>query len=122
MTPNRRSERERRDEAQRNAESLVEEALREVPRSDLKQVLSLRMDPQLIRSLRRIAGERGTTVSDLLREAATEIVNSTAVPTVVTYRAIPPTAWPQTTSPATGHSSGEQITASSGPSTVSGYA
>ena len=67
MTPNRRSERERRDEAQRNAESLVEQALREVPRSDLKQVLSLRMDPQLIRSLRRIAGERGTTVSDLLQ-------------------------------------------------------
>ena len=122
MTPNRRSERERRDEAQRNAESLVEQALREVPRSDLKQVLSLRMDPQLIRSLRRIAGERDTTVSDLLREAATEIVTSTAVPTVVTYRAIPPTTRPQTTSPATDHSSGEQTTASSSPSRVSGYA
>ena len=55
---------------QRNAESLVEEALREVPPSDLKQVLSLRMEPQLIRSLRRIASERGTTVSELLRAAA----------------------------------------------------
>ena len=32
---------------QRNAESLVEEALRKVPPSDLKQVLSLRMEPQL---------------------------------------------------------------------------
>ena len=66
---------------QRNAESLVEEALREVPPSDLKQVLSLRMEPQLIRSLRRIASERGTTVSELLRAAAADIVNDASVPT-----------------------------------------
>ncbi len=84
MSAERRSERERRDEAQRNAESLVEEALREVPPSDLKQVLSLRMEPQLIRSLRRIASERGTTVSELLREAAADTVNDAPVPTVVT--------------------------------------
>ena len=116
MTVQRRSERERRDEAQSNAESLVEEAGREVPRSDLKQVLSLRMDPQLIRSLRHIARERGTTVSELLRAAASQMVNATHVPTVVTYRAVPQPVRLGATSPVTGHSRGEQLTASSGPS------
>lgn len=47
MTPERRSERERRDEAQRLAEGLVQEAVREVPPSGMKQMLSLRVDPQL---------------------------------------------------------------------------
>jgi hypothetical protein len=88
VTPERRSERERRDEAQRNAEDLVEEAVREVPPSDMKQVLSLRMDPQLIRSLRRIATERGTTVSELLRQAATEIVSGSKVRHHVAFRQV----------------------------------
>ena len=48
MTPNRRSEGDRRDEAQRLAEGLVEEAVREVPPSDMKQMLSYgsATDPQ----------------------------------------------------------------------------
>ncbi len=121
MSAERRSERERRDEAQRDAESLVEQALREVPPSDMKQVLSLRMDPQLIRSLRRIASERGTTVSELLREAASDVVNAASVPTVVTYRAVPQPARPGRTSPATGHSRGDHITPSSSPTRGTGY-
>lgn len=105
MTPERRSERERRDEAQRNAEDLVEEAIREVPPSEMKQMLSLRMDPQLIRSLRRIATERGTTVSELLREAATEIVSGAKGRSHVAFRQIG--AGPvelQNPSPVNGHS------------------
>ena len=121
MTPERRSERERRDEAQRLADGLVEEAVREVPPSNMKQMLSLRMDPQLIRSLRSIASERGTTVSELLRDAAADIVNTSTVPTVVTYRAVPPTARLGTTSPATAHSRGEQITPNTSPTRVVGY-
>ena len=106
---------------QRNAQSLVEEALREVPPSDLKQVLSLRMEPQLIRSLRRIASERGTTVSELLRAAASGIVSDASVPTVVTYRTVPQSARKGRTSPATGHSRGDHITPSSSPTRGTGY-
>lgn len=52
-------------------------------------MLSLRMDPRLIRSLRKVAAERGTTVSELLRQAASEIVIRETVPSVVTFREVP---------------------------------
>ncbi len=84
-------------------------------------MLSLRMDPQLIRSLRRIASERGTTVSELLREAAADTVNDAPVPTVVTYRALPQPARQGKTSSATGHSRGDHITPSSSPTRGTGY-
>ncbi len=80
-----RSERERRQEAQDNAESLVVEPIGEVAPSDIKQMLSLRMDSQLIGMLRNIAQERGVTVSELLREAALDIVNRSSMPTYVSY-------------------------------------
>ena len=121
MTPNRRSEGDRRDEAQRLAEGLVEEAVREVPPSDMKQMLSLRMDPQLIRSLRSIASERGTSVGELLRDAAADIVNTATVRPHVSYRMVPPAVLLGTTSSANEHSRGEQVTPSTSPTRVSGY-
>lgn len=121
MTPERRSERKRRGEAQRLADGLVEEAVREVPPSDMKQMLSLRMDPQLIRGLRSIASERGTTVSELLRDAAADIVNTGTVRPHVSYRMVPPTVLLGTTSPAAEHSRGEQVTPNTSPTRVSGY-
>lgn len=57
-------------------------------RFHLEQMPSLRMDPQLIRSLRIIADERGTTVSELLREAATAIVSRSKVRNHVAIREI----------------------------------
>ncbi len=87
-----KSEKERRQEAEENAESLVVEPIGEVPPSDMKQMLSLRMDSQLIGMLRNIAKERGVTVSELLREAALDIVSRSSVPTYVSYKGSETTA------------------------------
>jgi len=45
-------------------------------------MLSLRMDPQVIRQLRRIAERRGKSVSDLLREAAIRIIEDDSLSNV----------------------------------------
>lgn len=69
----------------------------------------------------QVSIERGTTVSELLREAASDIVNATAVPTVVTYRAVPQPAGLGRSSSASGHSRGDHIAPSRSPTRVSGY-
>lgn len=70
----RRSEHERREAALDVAGSGVEPGAREVPSARLKQMLSLRMEPELIRAIRAVAESRGISVSDLLREAAMDLV------------------------------------------------
>lgn len=70
----RRSERERREAALATASSCVEPGAREVPPARLKQMLSLRMEPELIRAIRTVAESREMSVSDLLREAAMDLV------------------------------------------------
>lgn len=47
---------------------------REVPAKDILQMLSVRMEPDLIGDLRAVAESRGLKVSELLREAATRLV------------------------------------------------
>ena len=77
MTDNERRETEiARREAARSAPDGPVEALGEVPGRAIKQMLSLRMEPELIRQLRQVAKERGTSVSDLLRDAAAGLVAS----------------------------------------------
>jgi hypothetical protein len=72
----RASERDRREDAIRHrgdveagSGSLVEP--RRVP-----QMVSLRLDPELVRSLRKVASDRGLSLSDILREGAEMVVSS----------------------------------------------
>jgi hypothetical protein len=46
----------------------------EVRSRELKQMLSLRLEPQLLRELREFAEQRGVSVSDVLRQAAVDLL------------------------------------------------
>ena len=63
------SEKDRRDLAQTAAGEPVD-VVGELAPKELRQMLSLRVEPALARELRAVADERGITVSELLREAA----------------------------------------------------
>jgi len=65
------SERERRDlaDAHRDDAVVADSATAVEPRR-LGQMASVRLDPDVLVSLRKIANDRGVTVSDLLREGA----------------------------------------------------
>ena len=71
----RRSERERREAAEEAAEHGVEPGGREVPGRATKQMVSVRLEPELISALRRIADREGVAVSDLLRQAAKQLAD-----------------------------------------------
>ena len=71
----REDERRRREAAQAGtAEVLAGQEVR--PRA-LKQMLSLRLEPELLRDLRLFADEHDISVSDVLRQAAVEFLNGT---------------------------------------------
>jgi predicted transcriptional regulator len=65
-----RSEQERRDLAQAHAGELVSETSSEVAAREMKQMISVRLEPELVSSLRELARKRGATMSEVLREAA----------------------------------------------------
>ena len=46
----------------------------EVRSRELKQMLSLRLEPQLLQELREFAEQRGLSVSDVLRQAAVDLL------------------------------------------------
>jgi hypothetical protein len=46
-----------------------------VPPRALNQMVSLRLEPQLLHSLRTIADQEGVSVSDLLRQASADLVS-----------------------------------------------
>jgi predicted DNA-binding ribbon-helix-helix protein len=70
----RRSERERRELAQQHAGEVVEDSGRAVAARRLGQMVSLRLEPELASALRELANRRGTSVSELLREAAIDLL------------------------------------------------
>lgn len=70
----RRTEHERREAALSGPTSDVELEARQVPAREIRQMLSVPMEPQLIRELRSVGLARGIAVSDLLREAAAALV------------------------------------------------
>jgi predicted HicB family RNase H-like nuclease len=72
----RASEQERRNAAQAAAGSGVEPGAHEVPARRISQMMSVRMEPELIRGLRRVAASKGMSVSDLLRDAAVQLVEA----------------------------------------------
>jgi uncharacterized protein (DUF4415 family) len=78
----RKTEAARRESALAAAGGELVGDARTVAGREIRQMLSLRMDPRVVRQLRRIADRRGTSVSDLLREAATRIIEDDSRSTV----------------------------------------
>jgi Ribbon-helix-helix protein, copG family len=70
----REHERSVREAAQRDAGDPVEGSARVVPAREIKQMLSVRMEPELIAGLREVAANQGVTVAELMREAAASLV------------------------------------------------
>jgi uncharacterized protein (DUF4415 family) len=73
-TDPRASEKTRRELAQRTHSGAIEGRGEVLEPRRLDQLVSLRLDPQLISALRELATERQTTISVLLREAASRLV------------------------------------------------
>jgi predicted DNA-binding ribbon-helix-helix protein len=70
------SERERREQAERARDRVVAGSGTAIEGRKLGQVVTLRLEPEVLSDLRDIANERGTTVSDLLREGAAMVISS----------------------------------------------
>ncbi len=69
------TEKQRRELADANFGGEVLSA-HEVPARDTMQMLSVRVEPELIAELRRLSAERGCKLSDFVREALAESVHA----------------------------------------------
>lgn len=74
MDNNPREDEKRRREAAQVLPANVEPGGRAVERRPIKQMVSVRLEARLLKELRLLATERGVSISDLLREAALELV------------------------------------------------
>jgi hypothetical protein len=68
------SENKRRDLAQINCDEIDVESAVPVAPKRLGQMISFRLDSEIVIALRDLATERGVSVSDLLREGATMVL------------------------------------------------
>jgi hypothetical protein len=75
QTPENMTEKDRRDLAFANRGRLSAEPGAEIEPRRLPQMVSLRLDADIVATLRDIAGERGVSVSDLLREGADQVIS-----------------------------------------------
>jgi predicted DNA-binding protein len=73
----RKSEIARRERAQAHAGEVVAGSGRPGKPRRMAQMVSVRLDGELVSRLRTIAEQRGVTVSDLLREGAEQVVQKT---------------------------------------------
>ncbi|HUZ52013.1 MAG TPA: hypothetical protein VMU94_05740 [Streptosporangiaceae bacterium] len=88
MDSDKRADEHRRREAAQAATAEVLDG-REVPPRSLKQMLSLRLEPELLRDLRLFADAHGLSVSDVLRQAAVDFLDRVRrTPFVFTTRPI----------------------------------
>ncbi len=71
-----KDEQERRDLAFANRGIVSDEDGEKVEPANISQMVSLRLDGRLVTELRRLAESRGTTLSDVLRDAAAELLRS----------------------------------------------
>jgi hypothetical protein len=58
---------------------------RAVEPREIKQMLSVRLEPELIASLRQLATKRGQSTSDLVREALVRLIETESVQPVAFY-------------------------------------
>jgi uncharacterized protein (DUF4415 family) len=70
----RREDEKRRREAAQAVTAEVEEGGYEVAGRSIKQMVSVRLEAQLLKELRQLAEQQGASISDLLRQAAVELV------------------------------------------------
>lgn len=69
-----REDEKRRREAAQALEAEVEPGGHEVARRSIKQMVSVRLEAQLLKELRELAEQQGASVSELLRQAAIDLV------------------------------------------------
>lgn len=81
----RADELERRARAQSQRGNIEPMSGQSIEPRNLDQMLSIRLSPDLARSLRSIAEERGATLSAVIREAAVLYVDTQASNTVVSW-------------------------------------
>lgn len=82
-----REDEKRRREAAQASIAEVEPGGHEVAGRSIKQMVSVRLEAQLLKDLRELADEQSMSISDLLRQAAIEVVQrSRTVPVLVHYR------------------------------------
>jgi hypothetical protein len=74
MPDKRREDEKRRREAAQANTAKVEEGGYEVAGRSIKQMVSVRLEAQLLKELRQLAEQQGASISDLLRQAAVELV------------------------------------------------
>lgn len=70
----RQSELARREAAQQEAGQVDVSPVGAVRPRKIRQVFSVRLEPELIRELREVAQQRGVSISDVVREAAVTLV------------------------------------------------
>jgi hypothetical protein len=75
----RKSEIARRERAQAHAGEVVSGSGKRGKPRRMAQMVSVRLDGELVSRLRAIAEQRGVTVSDLLREGAEQVVQKSYV-------------------------------------------
>jgi hypothetical protein len=87
MPNERREDEKRRREAAQASIAEVEPGGHEVAGRLIKQMVSVRLEAQLLKDLRELAEGQGVSISDLLRQAAVEVVErSRTTPIHVYYR------------------------------------
>jgi hypothetical protein len=89
MPDNRHEDEKRRREAAHARAAEVLDGGREVAGRSMKQMVSVRLEAQLLKELRELAEQQGASISDVLREAAVDFVeHRRTIPSVVTLRAV----------------------------------
>jgi predicted DNA-binding ribbon-helix-helix protein len=74
MGNSRREDEKRRREAAQAGVATVEDGGYEVAGRSIKQMVSVRLEAQLLKQLRQLAEQQDMSISDLLRQAAVELV------------------------------------------------
>lgn len=69
-----KSEKERRERAYAHRSEVVKGGAEVIEPRKLGQMVSLRLDGEVLSALRELANQRGSTVSDLLREGAALVI------------------------------------------------
>jgi uncharacterized protein (DUF4415 family) len=82
-----RADEKRRREAAQAETAEVQPGGHEVAGRTIKQMVSVRLEAQLVKDLRELAEHQNMSISDLLRQAAVELVGrSRSIPLLVRYR------------------------------------
>lgn len=85
MPDERREDEKRRREAAQASIAEVEPGGHEVAGRSIKQMVSVRLEAQLLKELRELAEKQGLSISDLLRQAAVEHIERSRTTSVLVH-------------------------------------